>query len=127
MIVHTAQQSISTSDNKTFDNSELSEFVSLSFSLSKSISCLVYTSIHTWYVFCVLSLLYKPCSSHDDVVTRVYMEKSIPHQIRQKWANHDISKVYPLFICRNNFICCRALCASYLKTTCDSTYIYKKI
>ena len=55
------------------------------------------------------------------------LKKSYPHQIRQKWANHDIGKVYPLFIFKKNFICCRALCASYLKTTCDSRYIYKKI
>ena len=25
-------------------------------------------------------------------------KKSYPHQIRQKWANHDIGKVYPLFV-----------------------------
>ena len=25
-------------------------------------------------------------------------KKSFPHQIRQKWANHEIGKVYPLFI-----------------------------
>ena len=91
MIVHTTQQSISTSDNKTFDNSELSEFVSLSFSLSKSISCLVYTSIHTWYVFCVLSRT--TMWSLESI-----WKKSFPHQIRQKWANHDISNIYPLFI-----------------------------